>query len=88
MDWLSRAHAKLILNPSHDYMRRPEMKKKRALFSQGSRVVLSVWNRGNKPPEARAPWQAFADGKEISAWIREVCFPKTKEIRIGVFDVH
>jgi hypothetical protein len=42
MAWLERASPRLILNPSHDYMRRPEMKTKRALFSNGGRSVLSV----------------------------------------------
>jgi hypothetical protein len=87
MKWLDAADPKVILNPSHDYMRRPEMKAKRALYSKGGRVVLSVWNRGNKPPEAAAPWQAFVDGREVSSQIREVPFPKTKEVRLGVFDL-
>jgi hypothetical protein len=87
MKWLAAADPKVILNPSHDYMRRPEMKVKRALYSKGGRVVLSVWNRGNKPPEAAEPWQAFVDGREVSDQIREVPFPKTKEVRIGVFDL-
>lgn len=76
----------LILNPTHDYMRRPEMKVKRALYSRG-RMLLCVWNRGNKPPEAAAPWQAFVDGQEVTTRIREVPFAPTNEIRLGVVDV-
>lgn len=87
MKWLATADPKLILNPSHDYMRRPEMKTKRSRYSRGGRTVLSVWNRGNKWPEASEPWQAFVDGKEVTDQVREVAFPKTTEIRVGVVDV-
>jgi hypothetical protein len=89
MKWLTSAGPKLILNPSHDYMRRPEMKMKRTLYSKGGRTVLSVWNRGNKWPEASKPWQAFVDGNEVTDQIREIEVPflKAGEIRVGVVDV-
>ena len=87
MKWLATADPKLILNPTHDYMRRPEMKRKRAVYSRGGRTVLSVWNRGYKPPEASKPWQAFVDGKEVTDRDREAPFPRTTEIRVGVVDV-
>jgi hypothetical protein len=87
MTWLADANPEVIINPSHDYMQRPEMKTKRALYSRGGRTVLSVWNRGHKRSEAADPWQAYVDGKEVSKEIREVSFPKTVEIRLGVFDI-
>ncbi len=87
MNWLAANDPKVIMNPSHDYMTRPEMKAKRALYSRNGRVVLSVWNRGNKLKEGALPWQAFVNGIEVTDQIREVHFLKTKEVRIGVFDI-
>jgi hypothetical protein len=84
--WLKKKRPRLILNPSHSYMRRHEMATKRALYSKG-RTLLTVWNRGEKPPESQLPWQAFVDGKERTDDIHEVEFPKTNEIRIGVFEL-
>jgi hypothetical protein len=87
MSRLQHAATRVILNPTHDYMRRPEMKAKRASLSQGGRTVLSVWNRGRKPPEADPPWQAFFDGEEVSDKIREVDLPSARDVRVGVIDV-
>jgi hypothetical protein len=53
----------IILNPCHDYMRRPEMKKKRAYLSEGKRWVISVWCKG-KGRESILPWTVFYNGKE------------------------
>ena len=85
--WLKKNRPRLILNPSHSYMRRHEMTTKRALYSKG-RTLLTVWNRGAQPPESELPWRAFVNGKERTDDIHEVEFPKTSEIRIGVFEVH
>ena len=87
MEWLDRAAPHVILNPSHDYMVRPEMKTKRALFSGRGRVVLSVWNRGYMQSEACDPWLAFFDGNDVTGVIVEVPMPSTPEVRVGVFDV-
>jgi hypothetical protein len=86
MGWLEQNQPRLILNPSHSYMRRHEMTTKRALYSEG-RTLLTVWNRGAKPPESRRPWQAFVDGEDRTDEIDEVAFAGTDEIRIGVFEL-
>jgi len=83
-NWLKKNRPRLILNPGHSYMRRHEMTTKRALYSKG-RTLLSVWNRGEHPPESLVPWQAFVDGEERTGQIDEVPFAKSHEIRIGVF---
>lgn len=67
-------------------MRRYEMTTKRALYSRG-RTLLSVWNRGEQPPEAQAPWRAFVNGRERTDDVHEVKFPGTHEIRIGTFEL-
>jgi hypothetical protein len=84
--WLKKNRPRLILNPSHSYMRRPEMTAKRALYSK-RRALLTVWNRGAQPPESQVPWRAFVDGKEHTDQIVEVPFAGTREIRIGVFEL-
>lgn len=85
--WLKEKRPLLVLNPSHSYMRRHEMKTKRALYSKG-RTLLAVWNRGEKPPESAVPWGAFVNGKECTDQIEPIPFAKTDEIRIGVFELH
>lgn len=76
----------LILNPSHTYMVRHEMKEKRRRYSEDGRVVLSVWNPGYQLHESDAPWQAFADGKEVTEQIARVAFAQ-RSIHLGVFDL-
>ena len=62
--------ANLILNPSHDLMFRPEMKKKRKYFSRKGRWVISVWNKGKKDKRGKTrdgsspAWTVFHDGIE------------------------
>lgn len=84
--WLEKNHPALVLNPSHSYMRRYEMTTKRALYSKG-RTLLTVWNRGYKPPEAEKPWRAFVNGADRTDEIVELPFAKSREIRVGVFEV-
>ena len=76
----------LVLNPSHSYMRCYEMTTKRALYSKG-RTLLTVWNRGEKPPEAAQPWLAFVNGVDRADGVVEVPFATSREIGIGVFEV-
>jgi hypothetical protein len=86
---LKSDNVELILNPVHDYMKRPEMREKRRILSKGGRVVVSVWNRGNKKGgEARLPWTAFHKGKDITNQIRE--YPPVNGqpgIRMGLLDL-
>ena len=78
---------KAILNPIHDYMRRYEMKEKRALLSKNGRFVASVWNTG-KGREPGLPWTLFYDGGELSDRIilMEGQIPNRPDILIGIFD--
>ncbi|HWO21618.1 MAG TPA: hypothetical protein VNO30_22770 [Kofleriaceae bacterium] len=85
-DWLQQTRPRLILNPSHSYMRRYEMTTKRALYSEG-RTLLTVWNRGEKPPEPGLPWRAFVDSEDRTSEIHEIELAKTGEIRVGVFEL-
>jgi len=84
-DFLPRlAGQRLILNPSHTYVARPEMKEKRRRFSEGGRLVISVWNPGHQAREARLPWQVFVNGVEASDLIKPIAFVEPS-IHIGVY---
>ena len=89
--WLDKNDVCVILNPVHDYMRLPAMKRQRGALSSRERVVVSVWNRGYKTREAIIPWTAHRDGKDVSDEIVElpdVCdwsaAPSEPGIRIGI----
>jgi len=84
---LAKMKVRLILNPIHDYMRRPEMRQKRQYYSLGGRTVISVWNQG-KGREAALPWTVFHDGQERTNDVRELDKPFSgrPDIRIGILD--
>jgi hypothetical protein len=86
---LDELGAAVILNPIHDYMRRPEMARKRRFYSQGGRTVLSVWNRGKGKGEARLPWTVFHDGVNVTAVVEELesPLPQRPDVRIGIVDL-
>jgi hypothetical protein len=51
-------------------------------------MVVSVWNRGNKDREAKAPWTVHLDGEDISGRIEEKnAIPSQPGIRMGLLDV-
>jgi hypothetical protein len=79
----------VVLNPWHTYCRRPEANWKRAALSRNKRFTLSVWNKWKAEikGEARTPWVAFYNGKNVSERIREIETPVKgrPDIRIGVF---
>jgi hypothetical protein len=84
-DELERRGIRVVFNPLHDYMRRPEMKKKRAYYSKNQRMVVTVWNMG-RGRESKIPWTVFYNEEDITAQVREVS-PGIKErldIRIGI----
>ncbi|MBA3831222.1 MAG: hypothetical protein H0X34_04910 [Chthoniobacterales bacterium] len=83
---LDNAGVAIVLNPIHDYMRRHEMKKKRAALSANKRWVLSVWNKGKKG-ETATPWTAFHDGQEATGAVQEVQLG-IPSVRMGVINVH
>jgi len=84
---LGNMKVRLILNPIHDYMRRPEMREKRRYYSHGGRTVISVWNQG-KGREPASPWTVFHDGRERTNDVRELAkpFSDRPDIRIGILD--
>lgn len=79
---------RLLLNPIHDYMRRPEMREKRRYYSLDGRTVISVWNQG-KARETALPWTVFHDGQERTNHVRELAkpFSDRPDIRIGILDL-
>jgi hypothetical protein len=87
---LKQRGARIILNPVHTYMRRPEMRHKRSALSRPDRFVVSVWNRGFvKGPDGRIPWQVYHDGKDVSERVRLIDNPVREKFgaRVGVLDV-
>lgn len=56
---------RVLLNPSATYMRRWEMKRKRAFISSRGRTVVSLWNRTTLG-ESQRPWTVFQDGIEVT----------------------
>jgi hypothetical protein len=75
----------VILNPIHDFMKRHEMKKKRAALSLDGRWVLSVWNKGKKG-ETYTPWTVFHNGSELTDSVLEVSV-QIPSVRIGIVNV-
>ena len=76
---------RVVFNPLHDYMRRHEMKKKRAYYSRNQRLVITVWNMG-RGRESSIPWTVFYNEANITTQVREV-LPQIKgrlDIRIGI----
>jgi hypothetical protein len=63
--------AKIVLNPIHDRMTRPEMPLKRRFLSANDRWVVSVWNKGRKDKSGKVKdgkgpaWMIFHNGKKI-----------------------
>ena len=88
VDQLRGLKVRMILNPIHDYMLRPEMRKKRRFVSQGGRTAISVWNQG-RGKESHLPWTVFHDEIERTADVRELPTPfvDRSDIRIGIMDV-
>ena len=87
-DRLREMKVGLVLNPVHDYMRRPEMRKKRCHYSLDGRTVITVWNRG-KGNESLLPWTVFHNGHERTDAVQELPrrFSDRPDIRIGILDV-
>jgi len=76
---------RVVFNPLHDYMKRYEMKKKRAYYSKNQRMVITVWNMG-RGKESAIPWTVYYNEKDITTQVREVS-PRVNDrsdIRIGI----
>lgn len=87
---LGQRGVKVILNPCHTYMHRFEMNVKRQALSRKGRYCISVWNRGfGAGSEARNPWTAFHDGKDITEEIQELpaLVEEVPGLRIGTLCV-
>ncbi|RJP40411.1 MAG: hypothetical protein C4547_02845 [Phycisphaerales bacterium] len=82
---LTNMGVSVILNPVHDYMKRPEMLEKRRYLSQNRRTVVSVWNRG-RGNEPHIPWTVYHDGKDRTADVEEIAWPVPgrPDIRVGL----
>lgn len=86
---LNNKGIKFILNPIHDFTRRYEMKKKRAILSRGGRYLISVWNHG-KPRESKVPWTVYYDGDEITSRVKQIQpnpIPSREDIQIGLLSI-
>lgn len=84
----SRLHdegIELIFNPLHTFMRRPEMKWKRAALSRPNRTVVSVWNWSLN----HAPWTVFRNGRDVSREVEPVTLSGRAAAywKVGVFTV-
>jgi hypothetical protein len=79
----------IILNPVHDRMTRFEMVMKRKFFSEGGRVVISVWNKGKRDKSGGTrdgggfPWTVFRNG--VSKTVTMLA--TVPGIEIGLLDV-
>lgn len=87
--YLWNAGVKILLNPIHTRMSRPEMRWKRAAFSEGSRWTVAVWNRGFHRNESAYPWDVHYDGQPISNSVVELQkpVPRYPGVRIGVLNL-
>lgn len=87
-DLLHALKTRVVLNPIHDYMTRYEMREKRRFYSQGGRIVVSVWNKG-RGKEAWLPWTVFHSGDEWTDRVKEIETPiaERPDIRIGIIDL-
>ena len=99
---LEQESVKLILNPIHDYMVRPEMCKKREYYSQNGRTVVSVWNKGKRAwdkeknkysdrpiSESWLPWTVFHDGVNRTDVVKELQSPiaRRPDIMLGILSL-
>lgn len=80
---------KVILNPVHDRMTRPEMNLKREFLSKKKRWVISVWNKGKRDKNGKTKdgplpaWKAFHNGVE-----QKICpLPNDLGLEVGILSV-
>jgi hypothetical protein len=81
----------VVLNPIHHYMPPShgiDIRKKRQLYSQGGRTVVSVWNEGGAR-DVDVPWTVYHDGEDRTAEVAEIdsSVADRRDIRIGVLSV-
>jgi hypothetical protein len=88
IEYLRSAGVGLILNPAATYMRRWEMKRKRAFCSEPRRTVISVWNRTTLGESARQ-WTVFHDGDERSGSVERMVDlgDVSPRLVVGILDV-
>jgi hypothetical protein len=91
LELLHKTETRIVLNPWHTYCRRPEANWKRSALSRGNRTTISVWNKWSAEikGEARTPWVAFQNDRNITDRIREIPNPVDGrlDIRVGVLTV-
>lgn len=73
-----------IFVPFHTAPKRWEIAEKQKFISQGGRLVITHWNKMQRP-ERKIPWRAFYNGEECSSVIVELQDSSLNEngIRIG-----
>jgi hypothetical protein len=79
----------VILNPVHDFMNQIhgfDICRKRRLYSEGGRTVISVWNEGNPRGDACVPWTVFHNGEDRTADVTEIDspIPDRPDVRVGI----
>lgn len=83
---------RIILNPGHDRMTRPEMKRKRQYLSKKGRWLISVWNKGKEFKDGRtrdgkdSAWQFFHNGKDVKKVLVE-SVENNLGVEIGILDI-
>ena len=84
-DFLKTLHdIHTIFVPFHTAPKRWEIAEKQKFISQGGRLVITHWNRMQRP-ERKIPWRAFYNGYDCSEVIYEIKnkFLNKDDIRIG-----
>lgn len=85
---------KVILNPIHDRMIRPEMKPKREYLSKNQRLVVSVWNKGRSDKNGKVKnyktpdWTVFYNGMEKELKPLNHNVDNQADIQIGIINLY
>ena len=85
---------KVILNPIHDRMIRPEMKSKREYLSKNQRLVVSVWNKGRSDKNGKVKiyktpdWTVFYNGMEKELKPLNHNVDNQTDIQIGIINLY
>lgn len=69
LETLKETHT--IFVPFHTAPKRWEIAEKQKFISQGGRLVITLWNKMQRP-ERKIPWRAFFNGEECSGMINEI----------------
>lgn len=90
--YLAKTECRLILNPTHDYMKpiygNDYLRNRSRHASMDGRTSISVWNEGKLHQEP-SPWLVFHDGIDCTDSVRELPIPiaERPDVRIGIIDL-